>query len=223
MSGAELQEIISRMVASPIELTITDNSYAMITVRRSYPGYKVRLHHMFLEADPPVLKALAGFIGRRSGRASPVLRDFVTVHSGRIKRPPRRPRRTALFTAGRYFDLGEIFARLNRAYFNDQLDCRISWGSRRRARPQCSIRLGTYSEQTRTIRVHPALDRSFVPGYVIEGIVFHEMLHHLLGTTPLGGRNVAHSSAFRRMESRYPHHNQAQAWIKTNRDHLLGR
>ena len=223
MSAEELQEIISRMVARPIDLTITDNSHAMITVRWSNPGYKVRLHRMFLEADPPVLEALAGFIGRRRREASPIIRQFVAASSGKIRRTAPRPRRIALRTAGRYFDLREIFARVNREYFAGQVDCGISWGSNRRVRSQCSIRLGTYSEQTRTIRLNARLDRSFVPGYVIEGIMYHEMLHHLLGTTSVRGRQVVHSPAFRRLESRYPHHARVQAWIKAYRDRLLAK
>jgi predicted SprT family Zn-dependent metalloprotease len=223
MSGEELQEIISRLVARPVALTITDNSHAMITVRWSNPGYRVRLHHMFLEANPAVLKALAGFIGSRSRQAAPVLRQFVATNSGKIKKRTPRPRRAPLRTAGRYFDLREILGQVNREYFAGQVDCGISWGSARRIRSQGSIRLGTYSEQTRTIRVNPRLDRSFVPRYLIEGIVYHEVLHHLLGTTPVRGRKVAHSPAFRRLESRYSHHAQVQAWIKEHRHRLLGR
>jgi hypothetical protein len=223
MSRDELQEIIARLVARPVAVTITDNSHAMITVRWSNPGYKVRLHHMFLEADPPVLKALAGFIGKRSRRPSSILRDFVTTHAEKIKRVPARTRRTAVRTVGRHFDLREIFALVNREYFDGQVDCRISWGTRTRVRPRCSIRLGTYSEQTKTIRVNTRLDRSSVPRYVVEGIVYHEMLHHLLGTTPVKGRKVAHSPAFRRLEARYLHHTRVQAWIKAHRDRLLGR
>ena len=223
MSRDELQEIIARLVGKPVEVTITDNSHAMITTRWSNPGYRVRLHHMFLDAGGPVLKALAGFIGKRSGRPSPVLREFVTAHAEKIRKAPGRMRRTAVRTAGRYFDLREIFIRVNREYFNGQVDCRITWGTRTRARPRHSIRLGTYSEQTKTIRVNPHLDQSFVPPYVIEGIVYHEMLHHLVGTTPVKGRKVAHSPVFRQLECRYPHHGQVQAWIKTHRDRLLGR
>jgi hypothetical protein len=223
MSREELQEIISRLVARPVALTITDNSHAMITVRWSNPGYRLRLHHMFLEANPAVLKALAGFIGRRGRQAAPVLRQFVAANSGKIKRRAPRLRRAFLRTAGRYFDLREILARINREYFAGQVDCGISWGSARRIRSHCSIRLGTYSEQTRSIRLNPRLDRSFVPRYVIEGIVYHEVLHHLLGTTPVRGRKVAHSPAFRRLESRYPHHAQVQAWIKEHCDRFLGR
>ena len=223
MSREELQEIIARTVGKPVEVTITDNSHAMITVRWSNPGYRVRLHHMFLEAGAPVLKALAGFIGKRSRRPSPILREFVTAQAEKIRKAPAKTRRTAVRTAGRCFDLREIFAGVNREYFNGQVDCRITWGTRTRARPRQSIRLGTYSEQTKTIRVNPHLDQSFVPPYVIEGIVYHEMLHHIVGTTPVKGRKMAHSPAFRRLEARYPYHSRVQAWIKTHRDRLLGR
>jgi hypothetical protein len=223
MSRDELQQILARLVAKPVAVIITDNSHAMITVRWSSPGYTVRIHHMFLEAGAPVLKALAGFIGKRSGRPSAILRDFVAARTDQIRKAPGRMRRIAVRTVGRYFDLEDIFGRVNREYFNGQVDCRITWGTRTRARPRHSIRLGTYSEQTKTIRVHPHLDQGFVPPYVVEGIVYHEMLHHLLGTTPVKGRKVAHSPVFRRLECRYPYHGQVQAWIKAHRDRLLRR
>jgi len=223
MSREELQEIISRLVGKPVDVTITDNSHAMITVRWSTAGYRVRLHHMFLEAGGRVLKALAGFVGKRNRRPSPLLREFVAAQAEKIRKAPAQMRRTALRAAGRHFDLREIFDRVNREYFNGQVDCRVTWGRRTRARPRHSIRLGTYSEQTKIIRVNPRLDQDFVPSYVVEGIVYHEMLHQLVGTTPVKGRKVAHSPEFRRLESRYPYHGQVQAWIRTHRDRLLGR
>ena len=50
-----LQEKLSRLVKKPVHLTITDNTHSMIHIRPSNSGYKVRLHHMFLEADTGVL------------------------------------------------------------------------------------------------------------------------------------------------------------------------
>jgi hypothetical protein len=62
-----------------------------------------------------------------------------------------------------------------------------------------------------------------VPRYVVEGIVYHEMLHHHLGVERRNGRRIAHSEAFRRMESRYRHHHRLLGWKKKNLQRLLGR
>ena len=70
--------------------------------------------------------------------------------------------------------------------------------------PRRSIKLGSYSATERLIRVHPALDRPWVPRYFVSYIVYHEMLHHVIpssqGTagacsTPPSSRPASGSSA----------------------------
>jgi hypothetical protein len=91
---------------------------------------------------------------------------------------------------GRFFDLNALFDQVNREYFANEIDCPITWGANRRVRNQNSIKLASYSDRTKTIRVHPALDKSYVPKYVIMGIVYHEMLHHHLGVEHRNGRKT---------------------------------
>ncbi|MFP3870785.1 MAG: hypothetical protein ACLFVT_07925, partial [Syntrophobacteria bacterium] len=62
MAVARLHESISRMLAIPVHLTITDNTHSIIGIRVCKSGYAVRLHHMFLAADEEVLKALKQYI-----------------------------------------------------------------------------------------------------------------------------------------------------------------
>jgi hypothetical protein len=221
MAIGELRKTISRLVGKPVRLTVTDNSLSMISIKNSGPGYHVRLHHMFLEADGLVLQALANFIRSRSTKAPPALRDFVTANSAKIRRSPGRPRRAVLRTAGRHFNLRDVLDSVNREYFRGELDCAITWGAKRRVGTKRTIRLGTYSEEAKAIRINPALDRSYVPNYVIHGIVYHEMLHHLLGAEYVNGRKVSHSRMFRQMESRYRHHQRLRRWVEKNRQRLM--
>ena len=39
--------------------------------------------------------------------------------------------------------------------------------------------MGSYSADSKVIRIHPALDQPLVPRFFVEWIVFHEMLHHV--------------------------------------------
>lgn len=220
---SQLNESISRQVKKPIHLTVTDNTYSMISIRPSKDGYNVRLHHMFLAADAEVLAALVRFIKSRRKKAPALLRDFVTANSNKISKSPPRARRTILRPNGRFFDLKVLFDRLNEEYFENKIDCFITWGANRRVKNQNSIKLASYSDQTKTIRVNPSLDRSYVPQYVMKGIIYHEMLHHYLGVETRNGRNVAHSKTFRQLESRYRHHHKLQVWKKKNLERLLGR
>jgi hypothetical protein len=218
-----LQENISRLVKKPVHLTITDNTHSMINIRPSDSGYKMCLHHMFLEADTGVLNSLARFVKSRNRKASSVLRSFVTANSHKIKRSPRQSRQTIMRSKGRFFDLNALFDQVNRDYFANEIACSITWGANRRVRNQNSIKLASYSDKTNTIRVHPALDKSYVPKYVIMGMVYHEMLHHHLGIEHHNGRTIAHTRRFRQLEARYRHYHRLQAWKEKNLHRLLGR
>ena len=76
-----------------------------------------------------------------------------------------------------------------------------------------TVRLGSYAPLHRLIRVHPILDRASVPAYVIEAVVYHEMLHHVLGSVRRGGRNYVHTPDFRRMEQAFPPARRAARWL----------
>jgi len=218
-----LQANLSRLVKKPVHLTITDNTHSMIHIRPSSSGNKVRLHHMFLEADTEVLNSLARFVKSRNRKAPSVLRSFVTANSHKIKQSPRKSRQTIVRSKGRFFDLNTLFDQVNGEYFANEIDCPITWGANRRVRNQNSIKLASYSDRTKTIRVSPALDKSYVPKYVIMGIVYHEMLHHRLGVEHRNGRKMAHTRRFRQLEARYRHYHRLQAWKERNLHRLLGR
>ena len=119
---------------------------------------------------------------------------------------PLRPNR------GRYHDLDAILADLRRRYFPDCAEVRIGWGRwSGRARPR-SIRFGAYRPDAHSIRIHPALDQAFVPGYFVEFIVHHELLHHVMPPQPVNGRYQIHSRAFHQREREFPAYAEAVAW-----------
>jgi hypothetical protein len=220
---SDLEKSLLRLVKKPIHLTITDNTHSMIHIKPSQSGYRVRLHHMFLAADARVLRSLARFINGRNKRAPSVLRDFVASNQNKIRKTAGKPRKTILRHNGRYFHLKELFDQVNQEYFANRVDCQITWGARRRVRKQNSIKLASYSERTEVIRINPVLDRSYVPKYVLTGIIYHEMLHHYLGVESHNGRKMAHTKKFRQFEERFRHYHNLQAWKQKNLHRLLGR
>ncbi|MBW1979671.1 MAG: hypothetical protein JRJ12_00455 [Deltaproteobacteria bacterium] len=222
MSIDELQETLARLVGAPVQITVTDNRHSMVSIRKGASGYRVRVHHMFVAAERRIWQALAEFIKSSTRKAPDILAEFVEANSDKIRRQPPRRHRVHLRPTGQYFDLQEIFNRLNQDYFQGKLCCRITWGARRRLKQKKTIRLGSYSEKTGIIRVNAALDRSFVPAYVIEGVVYHEMLHHHLGVEVKNGRRYSHSRLFRQLEARYPHHQKVTAWINKRAALLSG-
>ena len=220
---ANLEKSLFRLVKKPIRLTLTDNSYSMIHIRPSKRGYRVRLHHMFLLADKEVLKSLASFIGGRNQKAPSRLRAFVASNHNKIKRAPAKARRTILRHHGLHFNLKKLFDQVNQEYFGNLIDCHITWGARRLVHRQNSVKLASYSDKTKIIRINPVLDRSSVPKYILRGIIYHEMLHHYLGVESRNGRKMAHTKRFRRFEQRFRHYQKLQAWKEKNLYRLLGR
>ncbi len=205
-----------------LDLTLTDNRYSMVAVRRSPIGYRVRIHRMFVRLEPRLVRALARYVVHNDGRAAAALAEFVERHKDIIRQQPRRPRNVCLRTAGRCHDLQAIFARLNARYFGGKLDAKITWGPRSVRRRRRSIKMGSFSVEDRIIRIHPALDRPGVPSYFVAWIVFHEMLHGKHEVLRVKGRRCFHPREFMDEERSFSEYQRACAWEKRNIDRLLG-
>jgi predicted SprT family Zn-dependent metalloprotease len=214
---------LTRFLRVPLSLTFTDNTRSMISVKYKDQGYRVRLHHMFLDADESVLKSLADYISGNLSRVKKRLKAFIKTHEGKIRRAAGSPRkrRSVIRPRGRYFHLQEAFDGLNRQYFGGGADCAVTWGNRRKRSGRRSVRLGSYSRAQNIIRINPLLDRAFVPPYVVEDVLYHEMVHHHLGAEKRNGRRLYHHEDFRNMEEKFIHRDKARHWLKENLSRLL--
>lgn len=207
-----------------VQVTLTDNRYTMISVRRipKEGRYEVRLHHMFAEADPVITRALARYIADNDAEASRVLGDFIDANSDHVRGRARRAPAQLIFTAGEHYDLRQIFDDLNARYFENRIDAAITWGARTgRPRRRNSIKMGSYSVEDRLIRIHRSLDRAFVPRFFVAWIVFHEMLHQVHDIRVKNGRREFHSKEFLAAEARFEHYDEARVWERRHLDALL--
>lgn len=203
-------------------LKLTENRQTIVSVRRGRDAYRVRVHRMFAGAEPRWVRALARYIVHNDKNASSLLGEFIEQHQHLINKAPRPAPRTLLRTSGRVHDLAVVFDRLNRRYFGGKHEARITWGPSRRRPNQRSIKVGSYSLDDCLIRVHPALDDEAVPGYFVDWIVFHEMLHGKHAIREVGGRRCFHPPEFARDERRFADYGRARLWEKANIDRLLG-
>lgn len=121
--------------------------------------------------------------------------------SKKIIRPPK----------GSVYDLQAIMDGLINTYFSVEgfKDVNIGWSHKKAIR-----RLGHYDGSAKAIVLSAALDHRSVPPFVIESIVYHEMLHHLNPVEFKKGRHVIHTKAFKKMEEAYPFMNEAETWLK---------
>ncbi|WP_407692923.1 hypothetical protein [Pyxidicoccus xibeiensis] len=211
---------LSAELGMPVRLSVTDNRSTMVSFRRGGNALALRLHHMFLDAPEPVVRAVADYAGRGHRGAGGILDEYIRGQQPRI-RQVRRETDADLNARGRCFDLQALYDGVNAAHFQGLIQARIGWGRMPPRRRRKSIRLGVYDHQTREIRIHPALDSPEVPAFFVEFIVFHEMLHQLFPSNARGGRRVHHPRAFRERERTFPHYAAALRWERENLGVLL--
>jgi hypothetical protein len=177
---------------------------------------------MFLDAPPRVVEALVRYIAKADPKASVLVGEYIEANAGRLA---RRSRQVPLVTNGKLHDLLEILADVNDRYFDGQVNVLITWGSggarARRDNPRRTIKLGSYNQVDRLIRVHTSLDRHWVPRYFVAFIVYHELLHHVMPASRGTGRRMLHPPEFVAREKEFRHYERAIAWEKAHLSRLL--
>ena len=225
-SPASLESALAERIGQPVRLTLTQNRSTMVSARqnRRTGTLELRVHRMFAAAPPRVVEALADWIrGSRSQRVAEAVARFIADNRHAIPSAPVK--RTRVRTRGAVHDLAALYRAVNAEHFDNTVDCGISWGKMPVGKRRRSIRLGSFTEESNLIRIHPLLDQPFVPEWFVAFIVFHEMLHAHLGiqTAPSGRRRI-HPPAFRKRERAHPDFARAEAWLAepANLRRLLG-
>ena len=220
-----LQRRLRNQMQARVHVELHDNTHTMLTYVRHRGTWRLRLHHMFVAAPDEVLSALASFVKTGDAESSAHLDSFIERNKAFIRRipPAELRRRLRIETEGQHHDLAEIFEDLNRRYFRNRINATITYGPAPRVRgPRRSIKMGSYSADSKVIRIHPALDQSRVPRYFVEWIVFHEMLHHIYkAKRGADGRRCVHTPEFLEHERRFYAFSRAQRWEDENLDFLL--
>ncbi len=123
-----------------------------------------------------------------------------------------RGRKVVTSSQGTVYDLDEMFDGLNRRYFDDTIEKPVlTWSARKTYRI-----LGHHDSTHGHITISRSLDSLSVPRFVVEYIVYHEMLHIAHPTQHKNGRRYNHTPAFRRDEERFENFDEAELWIERN-------
>jgi hypothetical protein len=121
-------------------------------------------------------------------------------------------RKVVTGTEGAIYDLDEIFDDLNAKFFAGGLPKPVlTWSARKTYRM-----LGHHDATHDTVVISRSLDTDDTPRYVVEYVLFHEMLHIHHPTVHHNGRRYNHTPAFRTDERRFPHFEAAETWIERN-------
>ena len=180
---------------------------------------EVRISDVLQDAPQLVLEALAEILlckvyRRRASREARECYLAYVLSPGMRRRidQARRERGTKrlLPARGRWHNLEEIFQRLNEDLFRGELSVpRLGWSLR-----NSRTILGHYDAGHGMIVINRALDSPTAPAYLVEYLVFHEMLHMRFPVERDGHRRVVHSLEFRKAEKEFPRYQQARKSLK---------
>jgi hypothetical protein len=111
---------------------------------------------------------------------------------------------------GRVHDLNAAFDRVNARYFGGQMARpHLRWSP-----VQSRSTFGTYQAARDQLMVSRCLDSHDVPEFVVDFIVYHELLHKKHGSVHAGGRRCVHTRAFRAEEETFEHFAAAEDALK---------
>jgi hypothetical protein len=123
-----------------------------------------------------------------------------------------RGRKVVTTSKGAVYDLDEIFATVNREYFAGSIPKPVlTWSARKTYRI-----LGHHDANHDHVAISRSLDSTDVPRFVVDYVVFHEMLHIAHPTKHINGRRYNHTTAFKNDERKFAHYDEAERWIERN-------
>lgn len=211
-NSATLTDYLESATGKTINLTITDNTVSMLSIRHEKRNaILVRLHWMFLHADNDVIREVTAFIKNKKYK-TPSITRFIQENRKCIRKGSGKP--LSINAQGKYHNLNEIFDFLNTRYFDDRINAVITWGKRRSRWYKGKRTLGSYDQSNSFIRINPLLDQKSVPKYFVEFIVYHEMIHADMDSKKDKRRNLVHTKEFKRREKLYKQYAKAILWEK---------
>jgi hypothetical protein len=192
---------------------------AKATCRLRDGAYKIRISRFYLEAPSEVVRSLVcsvlARIMRRSDRylgvyktylAKPEVRERLAAYRG------ARGRKILRGHQGRFHNLQESFDRVNLKYYDGEISgITLTWGQDSRRT------LGHYDATHRTIVVSSRFDRRTVPGFLVDFIIYHELLHHVIPTRYRNGRRIMHPPELKKRERQFDRYEEVVKLLKTIR------
>jgi hypothetical protein len=136
----------------------------------------------------------------------------VQNHVGEQISDARRTRGRKILSGARgaFYDLDEIFARINHGYFQNRLEKPVLSWSRRKTRRV----FGHQDAVHNTVIISRTLDDRRVPAFVVEFVLYHELLHIVHPTRVVNGKRRIHTAAFRRDEQKFARAEEAEKWLE---------
>ncbi len=173
----------------------------------------LKVNQGFLNADQPIWRAIIHTaLAQRDPAHDQLIQEFTLTDdfSETLFELESFAAAPTLPARGHVHNLDESFARVNAAYFHGQFSKpTLVWNRTLTAR-----KFGHYQLSRDTVMISVSLDDARVPAYVVDFVMYHELLHKKHGVMIVNGRRLSHSPAFREDERRFAQYFQAESQLK---------
>lgn len=188
------------------------------TIRLKNGRYLLRISDLMIGSPPDALEAVAHIMfSKVTGRACPPPFEEAYSLYANSPRALRKLERAARERGWRFVygsrgdcrNLDASFERVNQRYFRGRIRRPDLTWTRTRSRS----RLGLYDGTFNVLAISRRLDSRRVPLYVLDYVVYHEMLHMVYPIEIRDGRRHVHTRGFLEAERRYEHYDRAMKWL----------
>lgn len=221
--AAAFQRVFTRLnlTGRPPEFVVEFRPYAGLahSIRKREGTIFASLSDLLEDAPVNIIESIAGILLARLYRwrtprkflkdyrefahAPQVRQRLMTMRRGRGRRIAHRP-------AGKFYDLQPLFENLNQEYFEGALPCpHLGWSNK-----SWRSMLGCYDAALDQIVISKHLDRKKVPQFVVEYILYHEMLHVKHPQKSVNCRLESHSVKFREEEKQFKEYRKATRFLE---------
>jgi hypothetical protein len=198
-----------------IEFTHGSNLYKFRTLRQVQGNHLTTLNisESFIHSSDQVLTAvLQTALKQKNTTASEIIRKFsLSEECSDVLLELDLIAQIATETAqGNIYNLDHLFSTINHQYFAGTMSKpRLMWSS------ILSHRKLAHYERTRDrIVISKILDHERIPQYLVEFILYHELLHKHHGIQWLNGKCMVHTPEFKRSERKFSQFQEAEDFLK---------
>ena len=179
---------------------------SLYRVRDSGRSTHVSLPTPMICCNEQHFKALAGIVSRRHRNKGVLLEAMTGDECQSVQAELEALGGVVEQTAGIVHDLAESFDRVNARYFAGKMARpRLTWSRRLTHR-----KFGHYDPVRDTVMLSSSLDHDDVPAFVVDFVMYHELLHKKHGMSWRQGRLEVHSPEFRKAERRFEKFDEAE-------------
>ena len=187
----------------------------LYTVSTDHQIVRLSLHEGFIGAPESVLNTIGDVVvnGKKNYSVG-LLRRYSESEafkeiSMRARKGVSQGKQIAALQ-GQFFNLEQIYHRVSEKYFNGSLGKpNLTWNRQLTRR-----KLGHYSAETDTVMISIALDKADTPRFLIDYVMYHELLHKKLGFVQKGNKRYAHTAEFHAREKEFAQYKAVKEYLK---------